>query len=280
MGTSRMYRLGNIKRVVLESHEEFKAKLGTNVEKDNKKINDDAYKAISKETKEYDGGLAKDAKKAEVGYAPTAETNKGMQDLEYVNMNKDFKDRTKAQMNGYVSVEDEKLHKDEPFGNAVYDDGKQYKAMADKAKETKDAKDLGKEIGLTSREIDKDKFKELDKTMFESDNNKMKKLVFKHTTFLSEGHMLTRVPDEYKKEGNKFVMRDKSDNEYIVEWHEDKPNVEKQINKTKLNEEFDRIKQLYKYQSKEYFNNTTSKSRVEENNNFSDMLGKARKLIK
>ena len=41
-----------------------------------------------------------------------------------------------------------------------------------------------------------------------------------------------------------------------------------------------RIKALYNYKSKDYFNNTTPKSRVNENKEFSDVLGRARQLMK
>jgi hypothetical protein len=274
----RKYKVGDLRRVIKESADEFKPKFGKNVESDNKKINDKAYKEISKETKAYDGGLKSEDPKGKLGDAPTAADNKGMQDLEYLNMSPDFKKRVKAQIKGYPSANAEKEHKDEPFGNAVFGNDKEYDELAKRAKNMKDMKDTGKEIGLTGREINKNKFKDLNDTMFES--KKMKKLTFKHTTFLSENHMLTRVPDDYKSEGNKFIMRDNSDNEYIVEWHEDKPEVTKQLNRTKLEEEKARIKQLYNYKSQEYFTSTNGKMRMNETKNFSDMLGRARSLMK
>ena len=55
---------------------------------------------------------------------------------------------------------------------------------------------------------------------------------------------------------------------------------EKRINKKLVNEELNRIKNLYNYQSKDYFKTTTSMSRVQENREFSDMIGRARKLMK
>lgn len=274
---ARVYTLGDLRRVIKESSDEFKPKLGLNVEKDNKKINNDAYKQISKETKVYDGNVKNNDKNESIGDAPTAATNKGMQDLEYQGMNNEFKDRVKSQLKGYTSVEDEKNHKGDVFGNAVFGNDKQYKKMADKAKKDKEMKDLGKEIGLTSREIEKGKFKELNNTMFESNN--MKKLVFKHTTFLSENHVATRIPDEYKTNGSKFLVKDKSDNEYLVEWADDKANITKRISNEQINEEKNRIKELYNYKSKEYFNGTTTKTRLDEDNKFSDMLNKARKLM-
>ena len=92
--------------------------------------------------------------------------------------------------------------------------------------------------------------------------------------------MLSKVPDEFKVEGKTFIMKDSSNNEYLVEWTADKPNVTKRLNKTVVNEEMNRIKALYNYKSKDYFNNTTPKSRVNENKEFSDVLGRARQLMK
>ena len=55
--------VGDLKRIIAESSSEFKAKLGPNVEADNKKNNDKSYKDSEKRAKDYDGGLAKEEKK-------------------------------------------------------------------------------------------------------------------------------------------------------------------------------------------------------------------------
>ena len=92
--------------------------------------------------------------------------------------------------------------------------------------------------------------------------------------------MLSKVPDELKVEGKRFIMKDTADNEYLVEWTDKEPNVTKKLNKTQVNEEMKRIKSLYGYKSKDYFTTTNSQSRMNENKEFSDMLNKARKLMK
>ena len=119
-----------------------------------------------------------------------------------------------------------------------------------------------------------------DKTGKHRSKKPCSKLQFKHTQFLSEGHMLSKVPDELKVEGKRFIMKDTADNEYLVEWTAKKPNVTKKINKTQVNEEMNRIKALYGYKSKDYFTTTNSQSRMNENKEFSDMINKARKLMK
>jgi hypothetical protein len=86
--------------------------------------------------------------------------------------------------------------------------------------------------------------------------------------------MLSKVPDDFKVEGKKFIMRDKNENEYLVEWGENP----KSINKTKINEQNNRIQELFSYKSMS--SNTTCKSRMNEEKQISDMLDKARLLMK
>lgn len=267
----------NSKKSVLEANEtknEFEPVFGKNVPKDNKKINADAYKEIKKETGNYDGGLTNERKKGE---ALTPANNRALTDLDYDSISKPFKDKVKSQLKGYPSAEAEKLHKNDEFGNAYYDSSNLSKDIADHAKEAKKEKDKSKTDGLVSSKY-KDETEKNSDTMFES--KKITKLQFKHTQFLSEGHMLSKVPDELKVEGKRFIMKDTADNEYLVEWTDKEPNVTKKLNKTQVNEEMKRIKSLYGYKSKDYFTTTNSQSRMNENKEFSDMLNKARKLMK
>lgn len=258
----RQYTVRDLKRIISESASEFKPVLGKDVESDNKKINDKAYKDMTKYTSKYDGGLISDGK---VGIGD--DENLGMQDLEYENMNDDFKKRAKAQIKGYVSVDDEKKHSKEPLGNAYRTE---IEGFEEKNKELRDRKAKSKQIGLTSREIDKDKFKNLTHSVYEG----CTKLKFKNTVFLAESQMLSKVPDDFKVEGKRFIMKDKNNHEYLVEWGEE-PNV---TDLTKINEEHDRIKELFCYKSGE--SKTTVKTRIEESNKVNDMLDKARRLMK
>ena len=285
----RKYRIGDLKerireniegsksgskKSVLEEKDEFKPVFGKNVPSDNKKINTQAYKDISKETDAYNGGITKEKK--ELG-AITPANNRGMSDLDYDSISKPFKDKVKSQIKGYPSSEAEKLHKNDEFGNAYYDSNNLSKDIADHAKDAKKEKDRSKTDGLVSSKYKKETEENSD-TMFES--KKISKLQFKHTQFISEGHMLSKVPDEFKVEGKRFIMKDSSDNEYLVEWTDKKPNVTKKLNKTLVNEEMNRIKSLYGYKSKNYFGTSNAQTRIKEEKEFSDMLNKARKLMK
>lgn len=290
---NRKYRIGDLKAKLMENLErsksvskksvleakeknEFEPVFGKNVPSDNKKINTQAYNDIKKETGAYDGGLGSDRVKKGVSVTPA--NNRGMSDLDYDSISKPFKEKVAAQLKGYPSAENEKLHKkDEAFGNAYYDSENLSKDIADHAKEAKKESDKSKTDGLVSSKY-KDETEKNSDTMFES--KKISKIQFKHTQFLSEGHMLSKVPDEFKVEGKKFIMKDTADNEYLVEWTDKKPNVTKKLNKTQVNEEMNRIKALYGYKSKDYFTTTNSQSRMNENKEFSDMLNKARQLIK
>jgi hypothetical protein len=81
-----------------------------------------------------------------------------------------------------------------------------------------------------------------------------------------------------KVEGKKFIMRDKADNEYLVEWSNKEPNVTKKVNMTLVNEQKNRIKELWGYKSAESMR-TTPSFRVQEGNEFKDMVDRARKLM-
>ena len=185
------------KKSVLEAKNEFEPVFGNNVQKDNKKINTQAYKDITKETEVYDGGLGKSSQKKSVA-AVTPANNRGMSDLDYDSISKPFKDKVKAQINGFPSAENEKLHKDEGFGNATPTSKELADSIEKHAKEAKKEKDKSRTDGLVSSKY-KDETEENSDTMFES-NNKISKIQFKHTQFLSEGHMLSKVPDEFKEQ--------------------------------------------------------------------------------
>ena len=262
---TRSYSVSELRRIVKESANEFLPKFGTKkLQSNNKEINDKAYKETSTKVKSYDGGARNEKKNINYPFSD----NRGMEDLQYNNMNDDFKNKVKSQLKGYTSADAEKKHKNDPYGNAEFND---IKGIEDKAKELQKGKDVAKQIGLTSREIDKKDFENQQKSVFE---NKVTTIRFKNTTFITENHMLTKVPDNFKIEGKTFIMKDKVNNEYLVEWHEE-PIV---TNKSKINEQKNRIQELFNYTRSE--SNTTNESRITEDKKFSDILGKARKLMK
>ena len=274
---SKKFTVSELRKIVKESVDNFKPKMGDNVAKDNEKINSEAYKKIAKDTKDYDGGVR--SSKGH-GNSVNSTVNKGMSDLEYNSMNDDFKKNNTARIKGYTSANNEKLHKGEKLGNASYTNDKIVDAMKDKAKTRKSLKDMATEIGLTGSKLDKKEVEKLSDTMFE-EKKPMKLLTFKNTVFLSEEHMLSRIPDDYKVEGKKFMVKDNGGNSYIVEWNNEKPLVEHEINKIKLKEEFDKIKRLYNYKSSSNAPKPmTNSEKLEENKKFGEMLLRTRQLMK
>lgn len=258
-----------------EASSEFKPVYGKDVEKENKKNNSAAYNQVKKDTENYDGGLT--GRKANKGETVTPAMNGGMSDLRYDSISKPFKDRVKSQLKGYTSAQAEKAHKGEALGNATINSDESVNSLKKHAEDRKKEYDQSRSDGLVGSQY-KDKQKESNETMFES--KKISRLSFKNLTFLSEGHMLTKVPDEFKVEGKRFGMKDSSGNEYLVEWHDKEPDVTKKVNMIQVNEEMDKIKKLYSYKRKDYYVTTTPQSRVDENTKFSGMLEKARKLMK
>ena len=266
-------KVGELRRIV-ESANEFRPVVYGMAE--TKRENEKTYADIKKQTKDYDGGVYN--KKA-TGGGIMATDNKGMSDLRYDSISKPFKDKVKSQMKGYVSKDAEEKHKNDEFGNATFDnEGNIYKDAKQHAKLVKQGYDAATEIGLTGRELDPKEVEKNDETMYES--KKIKCLNFKKTRFLSEGHVLASVPDEYKKEGNRFVMKDNALNEYLVEWHDKDAIVSKKTNMNIVNEEKDRIKQLWGYKSKDAFKGTNASMRLNEDKEISQMLDRARKLMK
>ena len=79
-----------------------------------------------------------------------------------------------------------------------------------------------------------------------------KRLVFKNTQFLSEAQVLSRVPEEYKIDENRFYMRDKTGTDYLVECQADPfgfvhMQIVNKINKQQINEELAKMQRLAGY---------------------------------
>lgn len=79
-----------------------------------------------------------------------------------------------------------------------------------------------------------------------------KRLKFKNTVFLSESQVLSHVPDDYKTDGNRFYMQDKTGTDYIVECVADQfgcmhVSVGGSFNKARIDEELDKMRRLAGY---------------------------------
>ena len=295
----KTFKVGDLKRFIAESSNEFKPVLGVNVEKDNKSINDKAYKDAKQRAKDYDGGLENVGGKR-VKYEKN-DANRTTLDYEPENVSDDYKKRVKAQVDGYTS-ELEKSNKIEKSGD-FSDNENIYNGIKKSGQELHNGEKDMKKSGLQGREWPEKVFDR--EEMYESkegfdmkqminrmrilqensetvnneplnEHRNIKTIFFKKTEFLTEGHMLSRIPDEFKTEGEQFKMKDKTGNTYLVEWKNNKGVIISHSNKQSMNESLNRMKDLYSYSSTD--TNTTLNSRLNEDANFNSTLNNARKI--
>jgi hypothetical protein len=250
----KVYTLSEFCRVLKES-QEFKARKGKNVESEDKKNNEKAVNDILKQGKKFDGGLSDEKKKENP--RDITDYNKTTLDNDFAyEPSKEYKDRVKAQVHGFPSVENEKNSKIEEENDSLDFEGNKdfYEQNAEKRKKVADARQTDKHAGLKSHNLPKETFK--DNTLYTNESRKMKRLNFSKTVFLNEAEMIKKIPDDMKIDGNKFYMKDAVGNEYLVECVKDKAindiihtKVVDYKNKEKIDETFKRMKELYGYKS-------------------------------
>lgn len=268
----RTYTINELRTLINESSSDFKAKVADGVNSSNKKENNKTYKDAKQKIKAFDGG-GNELKQERKTY-DKVDGNKTT--LDYAidgELTDKQKDTIKAQSEGYTSTLEKNngIEKVGEFSDASY---KQFKdAGREMAKNKVDAK----KAGLTARELPKTAFEKED---LYKESKKISVLNFKNTSFLNEAHMVSRIPDEYKIEGNRFKVKDADYNEFIVEWKENEANILSYENKKKLNESIEKFHKLSGYNSKNVFKNTTAKSRLNEGNEFNNILNKSREIIK
>ena len=287
-----------LKRLVAESSNEFKAVLGPNVEKENKSNNGKAYSDAKKRAKDYDGGLAKEEKK--VKYEKT-DGNKTTLDACPENAPENYKKRVHAQVKGYTSEQEMNngIEKQDDYSN----NEEIYQAIKKSGQEMHDNEKSFKETGLQASKMPKDTFKK--EEMYESrdgfdmrnlietfkdrsavaagkkvflEQKSVKTVFFKKTSFLNEGHMVSRIPDEFKNEGTQFKMKDKHGTVYLVEWANGSANVISCNNKQRVDETLNAYEKLSSYKGEEY-NTSNGRARVnEDTNEISRMLNIVRNI--
>ena len=287
---NKVYTLSEFCKVLKES-QEFKAKKGSDsIDSENKKNNGKAVNDILKQGKEFDGGLSDKGKRE--NYRDTDDFNKTTLEADYAyEPSKEYKDRVKAQVHGFASVDNEKNSKIKEENKGLDFEGNEdfFKARGEVAKKRSERRYDLKKAGLATREQaknNKDFDKELkDKTIFTNENRKMKRLHFSKTVFLNESEMLKKVPDDMKVDGNRFYMKDSVGNEYLVECKRDKvvkdyihTNVVDFRNDNLLKEEINKMKQLAGYKSSNV-QTRIDESKTNENERVRKMLDETKKFI-
>lgn len=265
------FTVSDLKALISESSNEFKEKLGDGVRSGNKSNNGKAYSDAKKRAKDFDGGLEDEVLEKKPKYDKTADDNKTTLDYNPANASKEYKDRVEAQVKGYTSVAEKNngIEKGNDYsdGDNIYNGLKKRHEEDDKAR-----KDL-ESSGLQAREWDKKVFDR--DHMFEGKG--LKTIRFKKTAFITENHMISRIPDEFKEEGSKFIMEDKTGNKYCIEWSDNRANIIGHDNKQGMNESINRMKELMGY--KQGDSKTDNSTRINENyDGFRGMLDKVRNL--
>ena len=272
------YSVGELRRIIRESSQnEFKPKLGPNVERDDKKNAQDAYKTAEKRAKDYDGGLKTPEK---MKLSPREDGNKTMLGLDYDNEpGDDYKKRVKAQAMGYTSDAEKNngIEKVGEFNDDFYENEKKtVKQMSDDRENIRTA-------GLVSSEL-KDDDKDYGKVNTVFNEGRVKRLTYQHTKFMNESQIFAKIPEEFKVDGNKFIVRDATESEYLIEWCADKKNnisegrIMKERNLKEADKTLDRMAELMGYNSSNVFGRSSSRSTVNENKNVEDMLNNIRRI--
>ena len=275
------YKVGELRRVIKESSQknEFDPKFGPHVERDDQKNAQDAYKRAKERAQNYDGGL-KTPEKRELN--PRMTGNKTMLGLDYDDEPNDkFKERVKAQVKGYSNdlEEDNGIEKSGDFNDEWYENEKETVEMMAKDKENI------RTAGLVSSKL-KEKDPEYGKvhTAFQESKAPIKRLTYHHTKFVNESQIFTKIPEDFKVDGNRFIVRDATDSEYLIEWCIDKKNnisegrILNERNLKEADKTIDRMAELMGYNSSNIFGRGSSRSTINENKNVENMLNNIRQI--
>lgn len=281
---SKRYTFSELNRILMESHNEFNPKIGDKVESEDKKNNEKAVDDIMKQSKGFDGGITD--KKKNTNKEDIQDFNKTTLDVEFASEpGEAYRERVKAQVHGFPSADNEKNSKIKEDNKSLDFEGNEkfYDAQKKKSEEIGDKEAELKHAGLKARELPKEDFK--NDTLFK-ENKTMKRLHFKNTVFLSEAQMLKKVPEEYRTSDGRFIMKDASGTEYLVEcsynkkFNHGKLTVVNKTNKEQINEQLDRMRQLFDYSSSSYMGSTTSFSRKTETQGLSEMINRVKDIEK
>lgn len=268
--TERVYTINELKTLISESASEFKAKIGDGVASANEKESKSTYSTAKTKAKGLDGGGSEE--KVKHNLSDKEDGNKTT--LDYAmeeNCGDNFREKVKAQAEGYTSTieKDNGIERDPSL---EFSD-ETYKQFAKAGQEMADNKVKAKSAGLTASKLPKETF---EKEGLYKESKKIAVLNFKNTTFLNESQMVSRIPDDYKTEGNRFKVKDAGANEFIVEWVDGEANILSYENKKKLNESKELFAKLSNYKSNSQFKQSTTAGRLNENSEFTKILNNVR----
>jgi hypothetical protein len=228
----------------------------------------DAEKAVEDNNKNVKPNIGGDIKPVKFNTQETGlNNNKDNLDLEYDSEPSDsFKDRVKKQVVGTPGA-----------GADVSGNEKYLKAKTQKSKEITDKEHITKTTGLVSQHIDIPK----PKTVFENIDRKTTKILnFKNTKFNGKSHVFSLIPESYQKDGSVFIMKDKCDNEYLIEWRQgllkSEPVVIGFIENKKFESDMSKIKKMYEYKSSEATSGLSNKAKQSQDSAMVNLINKVR----
>lgn len=266
---------------ILEA-EVAKPKIDPKIIKDDAKNNVEATNDILKQTSEYNNvGEIKRNTTPEV----PVDGNKTTLDANYtVNPSQDYKDRVKAQVEGYPSVQNKKNSSVKENDSLDYEGNKNFYDNREKiSNEREKLMAQVRASGLTAQHLDPKTF-ERETLYTKANENKMKRLTF-NTKFLNEEDVLNHIPEDYRKDGSRFLMEDKEGTQYVIECKEDsvvKNYVHTKIagiyNTQQLKEEKQRMIQLADYRHSDLKCTPGKQGRINEDKHFGELLNKMRQL--
>ena len=233
-----------------------------------------------KRAKDFDGGLSDEVGEKKAEYKKE-DFNKTLMDYTPDNVTPEYKKRVKKEfVNG--DDENEKIYKEfKKSGEEQQKNEKELKKSGLQAREwpdevfnkdnmyeSRDGFDMRKMLNSLNEKTARKQFNE----------SHVKTILFKKTEFLNEAHMISRIPDDFKKNGTSFKMKDKNGSEYLVEWDNNKANIIEHVNKKGMDESISRMKELFDYRSSD--TKTNYSDRLNENDDkFQETLNKMRKII-
>ena len=266
------YTISELRNALKESSSEFKPKLGDGVESGNKTNNRKAVKDIQNSVSEYDGGI----KVVNRQFDKPADKNKTTIDVKFneVQPGKEWEDRVEANVHGFPSVENEKNSEAKKNESLDYEGNKEFYDWRKKLQDDRTEEDNWKETaGIAGNKKRPEIFE---------NKQTLKRLKFKRSIFENEQKAIAKVPEEYKTDGNRFIMMDAQGTEYLMECTIDKEfgyvkvEAKKRLNEAKSDDELNRMRSLYGYKSSDYFT-STDKSR-ENVNALHESIESVRKL--
>ncbi len=279
------------------------------MKKEETKVNKDGVKAIEKDMTAYDKDLKKTDKSkmapnkfnysddAEKTYHDEMEIKNGLEMTQYDRTNKEFTDRAEKAIVG-----------DTTMGNAIGANAEQIEGVSsdkfgkDFLKKTKaaqekrdkaeipyfalgdDAEELPKGVEKGTKKLAVSENKTNNKT---ENKESMKKLNFKKefegvNTTQKVGHALTLIPEAYKADKKEFILSD-GNVTCKIRWEgsltEGKAIVLSTANKKLVNEDMQRMKDLFNYKSESTLGLLKGNARLDENAAFSDVWNKTKKLL-